>query len=66
MIMGSHKDVIGKAVNFGTGEAIIINYITRKIKKIEGSSSKVVHAKERKAQVPKLLCNYSLAKKLFG
>ncbi len=65
MIMGSHKNAIGKAVNFGTGEAITINYVARKIKEIAGSNSKIIHTKERKAQVPKLLCNYSLAKKLF-
>ncbi|MHC4309051.1 MAG: NAD-dependent epimerase/dehydratase family protein [Planctomycetota bacterium] len=66
MIMGSHKDAIGKAVNFGTGEAISINYIAKKIKEISGSRSKIIYTKERTAQVPKLLCNYSLAKKLFG
>lgn len=66
MIMGSHKDVIGKAVNFGTGKAITINYIAKKIKEISRSSSNIIHTEERKAQVPKLLCNYSLAKKLFG
>lgn len=66
MIMGSHKNAIGKAVNFGTGEAITINYIAKKIKEISGSLSEIVHTRERKAQVPKLLCNYSLAKELFG
>jgi len=66
MIMGSHKNAIGRAVNFGTGEAITINYIAKKIKELSGSASKIVHMAERKAQVPKLLCNYSLAKKLFG
>jgi len=66
MIMGSHKNAVGKTVNFGTGEAITINYIARKIKEISGSRSKIIHTKDRKAQVPKLLCNYSLAKKLFG
>lgn len=66
IIMGSHEDAIGKAVNFGTGKAITINYIAKKIKEISGSSSRIIHTKERKAQVPKLLCNYSLAKKLFG
>jgi len=66
MIMGSHKDAIGKAVNFGTGKAITINYIARKIKEISGSDSKITHTEDRTAQVPKLLCDYSLAKKLFG
>jgi len=65
MIMGSHKNADGKAVNFGTGEAITINYIAKKIKEITGSKSKIIHTRDRKAQVPKLLCNYSLARKLF-
>lgn len=66
MIMGSHAKAIGRAVNFGTGKAITINYIAKAIKEISGSTSRIVYTKERKAQVPKLLCNYSLAKKLFG
>jgi len=66
MIMGQHKNAIGKSVNFGTGKAITINYIAKKIKELAGSSSKIVHIKKRTAEVPKLLCNYSLAKKLFG
>ncbi len=66
MVMGSHDKAVGKAVNFGTGKAITINYIAKKIKELSGSSSAIVHTAERKAQVPKLLCNYSLAKKLFG
>ena len=66
MIMGSHKNALGKAVNFGTGKAITINYIAKKIKEISGSKSEIVYTKDRAAQVPKLLCNYSLAKKIFG
>jgi len=66
MIMGSHTNAVGRAVNFGTGEDITINYIAKKIKEITGSKSKIVHTQDRLAQVPKLLCNYSLANKLFG
>lgn len=66
MIMGSHEKAVGRAVNFGTGEAITINYIAKKIKEISGSNCKIIHTEERKAQVPKLLCDYSLAKRLFG
>lgn len=66
MIMGSHEKAIGKAVNFGTGEAVTVNHVAKKIKKIAGSKSKIIYTKDRTAQVPKLLCNYSLAKKLFG
>ncbi|MBU2103101.1 MAG: GDP-mannose 4,6-dehydratase, partial [Candidatus Omnitrophica bacterium] len=66
MIMGSHSKALGRAVNFGTGKAITINYIAKKIKEISGSSSMIVHTRDRQAQVPKLLCNYTFAKKLFG
>jgi nucleoside-diphosphate-sugar epimerase len=66
MLMGAHKEAVGRAVNFGTGKAITINYIARRIKAISGSASKIVHVPERMAQVPKLLCDYALAKKLFG
>jgi len=59
------KNAVGKAVNFGTGEAITVNYIAKKVKEISGSNSKITHIEDRAAQVPKLLCNYSLAKKLF-
>ena len=66
LIMGSHKKALGKAVNFGTGKAITINYIAGKIKDISGSNSIITHTKDRVAQVEKLCCDYSLAKKLFG
>jgi nucleoside-diphosphate-sugar epimerase len=66
MIMGSHKNAVGRFVNFGTGEAITIKYIAKKIKEISNSDSRIVHTEDRQAQVPKLLCDYSLAKKLFG
>lgn len=65
-VMGRHTQAVGRAVNFGTGEAITINYIANKIKQISGSASRIIHTIDRKAQVPKLLCDYSLAKKLFG
>lgn len=66
MIMGKHKDAIGKTVNFGTGRAITVNYIGKKIKELTGSDSRIVHTPARTAEVPMLLCNYSLAKRLFG
>lgn len=66
IVMGRHDRAVGRAVNFGTGEAITVNYIAKKIKAITSSKSRIAHTADRKAQVPKLLCNYSLAKKLFG
>jgi nucleoside-diphosphate-sugar epimerase len=53
-------------VNFGTGEAITINYIADKVKELSGADPEIVHTSDRMSQVPKLLCDYSLAKELFG
>ena len=66
LVMGSHHRAVGKAVNFGTGKDISINYIAKKIKEISGSSSRIIHTSDRTAQVRRLNCDYSLAKKLFG
>jgi nucleoside-diphosphate-sugar epimerase len=66
LIMGRHKSAIGKAVNFGTGQAIPVNYIAKKIKELSNSSSEIIHTEERRSQVPKLLCDYTLAQKIFG
>ncbi|MCC6449943.1 MAG: GDP-mannose 4,6-dehydratase [Candidatus Aureabacteria bacterium] len=63
LVMGSHRDAPGRAVNFGTGEAITVNYIARKIKELSGSASPIAHTQDRQAQVPKLLCDYSLARR---
>jgi dTDP-glucose 4,6-dehydratase len=66
LIMGSHPKAVGKAVNFGTGKDISINYIAKKIKEMSGSDSRIIHTKDRLSQVRRLNCDYSLAKKLFG
>lgn len=66
LIMGSHPKALGRAVNFGTGKDISINYIAKRVKEISGSNSRIIHAKDRISQVRRLNCDYSLAKKLFG
>jgi nucleoside-diphosphate-sugar epimerase len=66
LVMGSHPNAVGKAVNFGTGKDITINYIARKIKEISGSDCRIVHTADRTSQVRRLNCDYGLAKKLFG
>lgn len=66
LIMGSHKKAVGQSVNFGTGRDISINETARLIVKNTGSRSPVTHIPKRLAEVHKLRCNPSLAKKLFG
>jgi len=66
LIMGSHPGAAGRAVNFGTGKDISVNYIAKKIKELSGSGSEIIHTPDRTSQVRKLKCDYGLAKKLFG
>lgn len=65
-IMGSHKNAIGKFVNFASGKSYTIKYVAKKIVELSGSKSKIVHVDKRLGEVDKLIGNYSLAKKLFG
>jgi nucleoside-diphosphate-sugar epimerase len=65
MTMASRKEAIGKAVNFGTGKDYTVNFIAEKIKQLSGSKSRIVHVKDRPAEVRRLTCDYGLAKKLF-
>ena len=66
LIMGQHKKAIGRAVNFGTKEDVSINKIASSIVSITKSKSKIIHVKKRMAEVKKLLCDPSLAYRLFG
>ncbi len=66
IIMGSRKEAIGKAVNFGSGKDYTINETSELIKKLSGSTSEIIHEKKRPAEVNRLICDYGLAKKLFG
>ena len=65
LIMGEDKRAIGQAINFGTGRHVSINRLAEVIVKISGTKSKVVHIKKRLAEVEKLCCDSSYAKKLF-
>ncbi len=55
-----------EAINFGTGRDISINEIAKHIVRLTGTKSKIVHIPKRLAEVHKLRCDASLAKKLFG
>jgi len=66
LAMGSHKNAIGQAINFGTGKDYTINDTADKIINISKSDSKVIHVEERKSEVEKLICDFSKAKGLIG
>jgi nucleoside-diphosphate-sugar epimerase len=66
LLMGSKKDAIGRALNFGTARDVKIVDVARKIIRYSGSKSKIIHVKPRTSEVSRLLADYSLAKKLLG
>ena len=65
LLMGSHENAIGRAVNFCTGKYHSVNKCARLIKKISCSSSGIIHVEKRDAEVLKLCGDPSLAKELF-
>jgi len=65
-VMGSRKEAIGTAVNFGTGKDYTINETAEFIKKLSNSKSEIKHVDKRTADVKRLICDNDLAKKLFG
>lgn len=66
LLMGWHPKAVGRAVNFGTGRDETIKKTAELVLKATGSRSAVTYSKDRVAQVMRLICDYSLAKKLFG
>lgn len=66
LIMGESKKAIGQVINFGTGKDVSVNHIANAITRISGSRSKAIHVKKRLAEVKKLCCDASKARKLFG
>lgn len=66
LLMGLSDNATGKCVNFGTGISHTIIDTANLILKLSKSKSKIIHKEKRKAEVPNLICNYSLATKLFN
>ncbi len=66
LLMGSEEKAVGEVVNFGTGKETTMNDLAQKVVALSKSSSKIVHTDDRKAQVLRLCCDYSKAKKMFG
>lgn len=66
LTMGAEPAAIGKTINFGTGVDYSVNFIAQKVKELTGSKSEIVHVDARAAEVGRLCCDYSMAKKLFA
>src|SRR3989344_4775230 len=66
LIMGSHENAIGEAVNFGTGKDTKIIDLAKRVIQISGSNSKIIHLPPRLSEVKRLCCDNSKARRLFN
>jgi nucleoside-diphosphate-sugar epimerase len=64
--MGAHPEAIGRAVNFGRGQATTVRSIAEMIVDFAESPSRIVHTPPRAAEVDRLCCDPGLANELFG
>jgi len=64
--MGQNKRAIGEAVNFGANDDVSINWVAKLIVKLSGTKSKIAHVKKRVAEVQKLRCDATKARRLLG
>lgn len=66
LVMGAHPDAIGRAVNFGSGEAVTIAELAARVRRLARSSSPIEHGPARAAEVACLRCDNGVAEREFG
>jgi nucleoside-diphosphate-sugar epimerase len=66
LAMGASPCAEGETVNFGSGRDISVLELARTIIEIGGQPLEPVHLEPRKAEVARLTCDASKAKRLFG
>ena len=66
LVLKSPKNVLGKAVNFGTGKEISIEDLAKMILKLAGNNSNPLHVSARPGEVTRLCADTTLAKKELG
>jgi len=68
LVLNSHENLIGKAINFGTGQEISINELANEVITLFGPKGKLkpIHVAPRPGEVKRLCANISLAKKELG
>jgi UDP-glucose 4-epimerase len=66
LVLESHDQLLGKAINFGTGREVSIVELARTILKLSGSQAVPLHAAPRAGEVKRLCADISLAKKELG
>jgi nucleoside-diphosphate-sugar epimerase len=66
ILMGSHPDVIGQVINFGTAQSYSINEIAHRIQSLTGGRSVIRHDGERVAEVRHLICDNRKALRMLN
>ena len=61
LLVSKNKKSLKKIINFGTGKDYTINFLSKKIKKISKSKSKLFIS-QRKAEVQRLTCTLNCAR----
>ena len=63
LVLKSYENVLGKAINFGTGKEITISNLAKTIVQLCGNDVKPVHVAPRAGEVTRLCADISLAEK---
>ncbi|TRO47900.1 NAD-dependent epimerase/dehydratase family protein [Candidatus Bathyarchaeota archaeon] len=66
LILKSYENVLGKAINFGTGKEISILELAKTISQLAGNKSTPIHAAPRAGEVTRLCADMKLAEKTLG
>jgi nucleoside-diphosphate-sugar epimerase len=66
LAIGARNKALGKAINLGSGREISMIQLARKIVRLCGSRSEIIHIPKRLADVPHFKADSSLAAKILG
>ena len=66
LVLESYENVLGKAVNFGTGKETSILELAKTILRLCGNKKKPVNVAPRAGEVKRLCADMSFAKKALG
>jgi dTDP-glucose 4,6-dehydratase len=66
LVLNSYKNVLGKAINFGTGKEISILDLANTLCELSNNKSKPIHVAPRAGEVKRLCADVTLAKNLLN
>ena len=66
LILNSYENVLGQAINFGTGQEITILNLSKVITELSGNNFAPVHTSPRAGEVKRLCADITRAKKTLG